>query len=99
LFLLLGRRGYFRLDRRAAAKIPRIAAATAGMALVLWGMREMLASAMAGPPPMRLAALAALVAAGLVGFAVLAFALRVTDWRELRSRLGNARQPTFDPVD
>jgi putative peptidoglycan lipid II flippase len=88
LYVLLCRHGHFRLDRRAARAIPRIAAATAGMALVLWGLRDLLAPAIAGPPAMRLAALAALVAAGLLSFALLGLAFGVADWRELRTRLG-----------
>jgi putative peptidoglycan lipid II flippase len=100
LLLLLSRRGHFRLDRRAARKIPRIAAATAGMALLLWPLRDALGSAFAGPAPTRLLALAALVAAGCIAFALLGIAFGVADWRELRTRLvGVGRQPRFDPVD
>jgi putative peptidoglycan lipid II flippase len=92
LFVLLRRHGHFRLDRRAAAKLPRIAAATAGMALVLWGLRDMLAPVLAGPaPPLRLAALAALVAAGLGSFALLGLGLGIVRWRELRTRLRRFR--------
>jgi len=40
---------------------------------------------------LRLGALAALVAAGIVSFAALILVLRVTDWRELRGQL--RRQP------
>jgi putative peptidoglycan lipid II flippase len=87
LFVLLGHHGHFRLDRRAAASIPRIAIATAGMAALLWGLRDhLLAPALAGPQSLRLAALAALVAAGLVSFAALALALGVVDWRRLLRR-------------
>ncbi|HTV87650.1 MAG TPA: murein biosynthesis integral membrane protein MurJ [Stellaceae bacterium] len=91
LFVLLGRHGHFRLDRRAATKIPRIAAATAIMALALWGLRDMLAPTLAGAPGMRILALATLVAAGLVSFTVVALALGVAEWRELRSRLRRFR--------
>jgi putative peptidoglycan lipid II flippase len=87
LFVLLRRHGHFRLDRRAARALPRIAAATAGMALVLWSLRAALAADIAGPPGPRLAALAALIAAGLVSFALLALAFGVADWRDLRTRL------------
>ena len=87
LYTLLGRHGHFRLDRRAARTIPRAAAATAGMALILWGLRDMLAPEIAGPPALRLAALAALVVAGLLSCALLGLAFGVTDWRDLRTRL------------
>ena len=39
LMVLLARRGDFRFDRRARANLPRIAAATIGMAAVLVGLR------------------------------------------------------------
>ena len=48
-----------------------------------WRCALVLAPALAGPTPLRLAALAGLVAAGLVAFAALVLALGVTDWREL----------------
>jgi putative peptidoglycan lipid II flippase len=99
LFALLGRHGYFHLDRRTREKIPRIAAATAGMAVILWGLREVLASTLAGPSPLRLGALAALVAAGLAAFAILGLVLGVADRRELRRLFGVGRQPTLDSID
>jgi putative peptidoglycan lipid II flippase len=91
LLVLLARHGHFRLDSRAIGKIPRIAAATIGMAAILVGLRLALAPALAGPTVLRLAALAGLVAAGLVSFGALVLGLGVTDWRELRGRL--RRQP------
>src|SRR5262249_1890586 len=56
LLFLLARGGHSRLDRRAARKIPRIAAATAGMAAVLVVLRVLLAPTLAGPAMLRLAA-------------------------------------------
>jgi putative peptidoglycan lipid II flippase len=91
LLLLLARHGHFRLDRRASSKIPRIAAATAGMTAILLALRIVLAPTFAGPAMLRLAALAALIAAGLVSFGALVLAFGVTDWRELRGQL--RRQP------
>jgi putative peptidoglycan lipid II flippase len=101
LLLLLGREGHFRLDRRAGAKIPRIAAATAGMALTLWALRDALTPAFAAAPALRIAALAGLIAAGLISFASLGVIFGVADWRELRTRLlgVGGRRPTFDPLD
>jgi len=87
LLSLLARHGHFRLDRRARANIPRIAAAALGMAAILAGLRALLAPALAGPTVLRLGALAALIAAGLVAFGALIVTLGVTDWRELRGRL------------
>jgi putative peptidoglycan lipid II flippase len=87
LLALLARHGHFRLDRRARGNIPRIAAAALGMAAILIGLRLLLAPALAGPVLLRLGALAALIAAGLVAFGALILGLGVTDWRELRGRL------------
>jgi putative peptidoglycan lipid II flippase len=91
LLILLARHGHFRLDGRAKDKIPRIAAATAAMVAVLWVLRAVLAPALAGATFWRLAALAALIAAGFVAFAAAALMLGVTDWRELRGRLRRFR--------
>jgi putative peptidoglycan lipid II flippase len=91
LFALLRRHGHFRLDRRARGKIPRIAAATFGMIVVLVGLRLALDEALAGPAMVRFGALALLIASGIAAFATLALALRVTDWRELRGQLTRSR--------
>src|SRR5207253_283359 len=64
LLVLLARRGHFRLDARARAKLPRIAAAAFAMGAVVLGMRLALAPALAGPLLLRLGALAALIAGG-----------------------------------
>ena len=91
LLVLLRRHGHLRLDRRVARNMPRIAAATLGMGAMLWGLCHALAPALAGPPILKLAALAGLIAAGAIVFAALILALGVTDWRELRGQL--RRQP------
>ena len=91
LLTLLARHGRFRLDRRTRSGIPRIAAAAFGMAAVLLALRLLLAGELEGRLLVRLGALAGLVAAGLVTFAALIFALGVTDWRRLRGQL--RRQP------
>ncbi len=87
LYVLLTRHGHFRLDRRAADRIPRIIAAAAGMTGVVWAARTALTPALAGPEALKLGALAALVLSGLAAFALLALLLGVADWRELRGRL------------
>jgi putative peptidoglycan lipid II flippase len=91
LLFLLERRGHFRLDARTRTNLPRIAGAAIGMSAMLIGLRIALDTALAGPMMVRLGALAALVAAGLAAFGILAVALGVADWRELRSRF--RRQP------
>src|SRR5438034_5278382 len=91
LLVLLARRGHFRLDARARAKLPRIAAAAFGMGAVLLGLRLVLAPALAGPLILRVGALVALIAAGFIVFGVLVLALGVTDWRELRGQLMRSR--------
>jgi putative peptidoglycan lipid II flippase len=91
LLVLLGRHGHFRLDRRAARHIPRIAAATAGMVAILAVLRILLAPELQGVEIMRVAALAAMVAAGVAGFGVLALAFGAVGWRDLRR--GLRRQP------
>jgi putative peptidoglycan lipid II flippase len=88
---LLVRRGQFRLDRRGRRNLPRIGAAALGMGAALALLRLALGPALAGPLPMRVGALAALVAAGLAVFAALTLALGVADWRGLIGRL--RRQP------
>jgi len=88
LLVLLARRGDFRFDARACANLPRIAGATLGMAAVLIGMRAALAPLLAAAMMWRLAALAGLVAGGLVAFLILILALGVTHWRELRGQFG-----------
>jgi putative peptidoglycan lipid II flippase len=91
LLTLLARRSEFRFDARARANLPRIAAATIGMAAVLIGLRLALTPLLTETAPWRLAALAGLVAGGFATFMLLILALRVTGWRELRGQFG--RQP------
>lgn len=87
LLVLLARHGHFRLDSRARGNIPRIAAASLGMAAAVLALRLALAPALAGPLMLRLGALTGLVAAGVVIFGALILILGVTDWRELRGQL------------
>lgn len=91
LMVLLARRGDFSFDRRARANLPRIAAATIGMAAVLVGLRVALTPLLSGGTAWRLAVLAGLVAGGLAAFVLLILAFGVTGWRELRGQFG--RQP------
>src|SRR6266576_1117666 len=91
LFVLLERRGHFRLDRRSRSKLPRIAAAALVMGAAVLGLRLLLAPALTGPLMLRLGALSALVAAGFIVFGALALGLGVTGWRELRGQLMRSR--------
>jgi putative peptidoglycan lipid II flippase len=91
LLVLLIRRGHFRFDRRARRNLPRVGAAALGMGVVLALLKIALDPALAGPPLMRVGALAGLVCAGLAAFALLALALGITDWRDILGRL--RRQP------
>jgi putative peptidoglycan lipid II flippase len=91
LLVLLARRGHFQFDARARANLPRIALSTIGMAAVLMLLRTVLESALASTVTTRLAALAGLVAAGLLVFGALILLLGVTHWRELRGQF--RRQP------
>jgi putative peptidoglycan lipid II flippase len=87
LLTLLARRGLFQIDARSRANLPRIALATIGMAVALLALRAALEPALAGTLTVRLAALAGLVAGGMVVFLVLILALGVVRWRELRGQL------------
>jgi putative peptidoglycan lipid II flippase len=91
LLILLIRRGHFGFDERARRNLPRVGMAAVGMGAVLVTLRIFLAPALAALPFVRLAALAALVSAGLASFALLVIGLGVGDWRELLGR--RRRQP------
>jgi putative peptidoglycan lipid II flippase len=91
LLALSLRRGHFRLEPPTRRRLGRIVAAALGMGLVLLVLRAAMAPAFAGPTMVRVAALAGLLGAGVVVFAVLALILGATDWRDMRRQLG--RQP------
>jgi putative peptidoglycan lipid II flippase len=91
LSLVLARRGHFAVDRRLRRALPRIFGAALGMGALLLLLERLLAGALAGSLAVKLAALAALIGGGLAGYALLALAFGVADWRELRARL--RRQP------
>ncbi len=84
---LLRRRGHFALDQRARRSLPRMLAAALGMGALLLALEPLLRGALAGTLALKLAALAALVGAGLAGFAVLAVAFGAAPWGEVRRRL------------
>jgi putative peptidoglycan lipid II flippase len=86
LTVLLARRSHFHFDARSRANLPRIALATLGMGIVLLALRAVLEPALAGAMTAKLAALAGLVAAGLVAFVALILLLGVVRWHELRGQ-------------
>jgi len=88
LWLVLKRRGNLITDGRLRARLPRTLAATLIMAAVLWLLAESLAGPLAGALAPRVAALAALVAGGLVIFAAAAHLLGAARLSELRAMLG-----------
>jgi putative peptidoglycan lipid II flippase len=91
LLTLLIRRRHFRFDQRARRNLPRVGAAALGMGAVLAALLIALAPMLAGPAIMQVGALAGLICAGLVAFAILALGLGIADWRGLLGRL--RRQP------
>jgi putative peptidoglycan lipid II flippase len=88
LIAVLRRRGHFALDRRARRALPRILLAALGMgALLLLLQHWALADAFAAGFTAKLLALIADVGAGMLGFALLALALGLADWRLIKARL------------
>jgi putative peptidoglycan lipid II flippase len=87
----LARRGYLRPDSRLKRRLPRMVAAAAGMAALLWAV----ALGLEGPletAGVRIAALAAIVVAGLVGYGALAAGLGALSPGELRALLSRRRR-------
>ena len=83
LIAVLRRRGHFALDRRARRALPRILLAALGMGgLLLLLQHWALADAFAAGFTAKLLALVADVGAGILGFALLALALGLVDWRK-----------------
>jgi len=87
LVVMLHRRRHFALDRQARRSLPRIVLAALGMGVVLIAAEHLLAPLFAGRLVLKLAALAALIGSGLVGYAGLALLFGVADWREVKRRL------------
>ena len=86
----LARRGFLKPDGRLKRRLPRMIAAAAGMALLLWGIALGLETPLetAG---LRIASLAALVAAGLVGYGALAAAMGAISVSEMRALLSRRK--------
>ena len=81
---ILRRRGWLRLDRDAARRLPRIIAATMIMGVAIFGVHELLASPFIAREPLApLAVLVLLVAIGLVAYVASLEVLGVARMRDL----------------
>ena len=85
---LLLRRGHFAFDRRSRRSLPRIVLAALGMGAVLLAAERLLRPVFAEGEAVRLAALALLIAGGLVTYGAFALLVGAADWREVRRRFG-----------
>ncbi len=83
LTAILLRRGHLRLDLRLRRRAPRVLAASLVMAGVLVAVETVLQGAFAGTEVQRFLALAALVATGLLAFALVALLLGAVRLRDL----------------
>jgi putative peptidoglycan lipid II flippase len=86
---VLMRRGHMRLDAGAKERLTRMLLATVTMAVVLWLAQRVLFA-----PPlhvMRIAALGALVVAGMAAYGIAAIVCGACDWEVLRPFIGRAR--------
>ncbi|HEB79799.1 MAG TPA: murein biosynthesis integral membrane protein MurJ [Rhodospirillales bacterium] len=84
LAVILMRRGHLKIDGRLRSRLPRMAAASVGMAVVLLLAAPGLEGMLAGDLGARATALAALVAGGLGAFAILAQGLGAANLKELK---------------
>jgi putative peptidoglycan lipid II flippase len=91
LYILLIRRGQFRLDKLARQRLPRILLASALTGLMIWLLNEALRPWLKGHNAYgaRLLALAALCGGALVFHAVAAHLLRAADFRQIRQAFRN----------
>jgi len=87
LALSLRRFGFCHLDERFRRRLPRILAASAGMGLALWGLRQVTDSWLTDSFVERASALAIMVAVGLAVFGVLAFGIGAVSRADLAGSL------------
>ena len=87
LYRTLARRGHFVPDRRLAARAPRLLLAAVLMGAALWFFSDRLQPFVAAPGLVRWAALAVLVTAGALVYAVATFATGAFSPRDLRQLL------------
>ena len=93
LMVLLHRRGHFTLDARSRRVVPRIAAASVGMGVLLWLMNELAAPLYAGGFVVRSTALLIVIALAGAAFFSLALVFGAADWREIKQRVGLRGRP------
>ncbi|MXP47535.1 murein biosynthesis integral membrane protein MurJ [Altererythrobacter luteolus] len=86
LYLILHRKGYFRLPARISGRLARIMVAAAIMGAALWALMPPLDPYFSGTIAQRGGAIAAVVLTGLITFAIAAIVLRVLD-RDTIARL------------
>ncbi|BBK34660.1 putative peptidoglycan lipid II flippase [Stella humosa] len=92
MLAILGRRGHFRPDRAMLARLPRILAAVAVMAGLLWAADWLIGGWLAAAGPVgRFAGLGGLVAIGIAGYGAAALALGAAHPSELRGMLRRRR--------
>ena len=88
---ILYRRGHLRPDRRLIQRLGRALMAAVAMALILWWLKDLLSAQFLGGEVQRIAALAALVAAGMLGYMAAATVLRAVRLGEIRTLLSRRR--------
>jgi putative peptidoglycan lipid II flippase len=94
LYVLLYRRGHFRIERWLASRLLRQLIAAAAMVVVLIGVRSLLGGWFTGSVGHRLAGVVAIVGSGLLVYFPLVWVLGGTDKDELRSLLRRRRPYT-----
>jgi len=94
LYVLLYRRGHFRIEKWLASRLVRQLISAAAMVVVLIGVRSALTGWFVGSLGHRLAGVIAIVGAGLIVYFPLVWVLGGTDKEELRSLLRRRRPYT-----
>ena len=93
LMWTLGKRGHHALDSRLKSRVVRILIASAGMAAVLWLMMLWGGDYFAAAVPVRITALAVMIAVGLVAYALLAAVTGAANLADLRGFLKRGGPP------
>jgi len=94
LYVLLYRRGHFRIEKWLASRLLRQLIAAAGMVAVLIGVRSLLGGWFVGSVGHRLAGVVAIVGAGLIVYFPLVYILGGTDRQELKNLIRRSRPYT-----
>lgn len=84
LYLLLRRRGHYRMDARLFWRLPRIFAASVVMASALWAGKRWALPFLNGSMLEKILALMGLVAGGVALYGVLSLVIGAVQWRDLR---------------